>query len=297
MNIEIDSNSGFCFGVVKAIEIAEKELETGESLYCLGDIVHNDAEVKRLEDKGLKTISHDDFKTLKNTTVLLRAHGEPPATYEIAKQNNIKLIDASCPIVLNLQKKIDNAYIDFKKIDGQIVIFGKEGHAEVIGLLGHTENRGIIISQIKDLNKINFSKPINIFSQTTKSRSSYHEIIEEIRVRIEKEQGKESINFITNDSTCRAVSNRDVYLKEFAVKHDIIIFVSGKKSSNGKVLYQVCKNENERTYFVSGTDELIPKWFKPDDSVGICGATSTPEWLMEKIKNKITEFDNKLLAT
>ena len=292
MIIEIDSNSGFCFGVVKAIEIAEKELEQGNSLYCLGDIVHNDEEVKRLENKGLKTISHNDFKSLKDTTVLLRAHGEPPATYEIAKQNNINLIDASCPIVLNLQKKIDNAYIDFKKVDGQIVIFGKEGHAEVIGLLGHTENRGIVISEIKDLYKIDFSKPINIFSQTTKSRSSYHEIIEVIRTRIEKEQEGESINFITNDSTCRAVSNRDVYLKEFAVKHDIIIFVSGKKSSNGKVLYQVCKNENDRSYFVSNTDELNNYWFNQSDSVGICGATSTPDWLMQKIESAIKKFDN-----
>ena len=292
MNIEIDSNSGFCFGVVKAIEIAEKELEQGKSLYCLGDIVHNDAEVKRLEDKGLKTISHDDFKSLKDTTVLLRAHGEPPATYEIAKQNNINLIDASCPIVLNLQKKIDNAYIDFKKVEGQIVIFGKEGHAEVIGLLGHTENRGIVVSDLKDLHKIDFSKPINIFSQTTKSRSSYHKIIEEIKTRIEKEQGEKNINFITNDSTCRAVSNRDVYLKEFAVKHDIIIFVSGKKSSNGKVLYQVCKSENNRSYFVSNTDELDSTWFNQSDSVGICGATSTPEWLMQKIESAIQKFDN-----
>ncbi len=292
MNIEIDSNSGFCFGVVKAIETAEKELETGKSLYCLGDIVHNDAEVKRLEDKGLKTISHDDFKSLKDTTVLLRAHGEPPATYEIAKQNNINLIDASCPIVLNLQKKIDNAYIDFKKVNGQIVIFGKEGHAEVIGLLGHTENRGIVISEIKDLYKIDFSKPINIFSQTTKSRSSYHEIIEEIRTRIEKEQDGKNINYITNDSTCRAVSNRDVYLKEFAVKHDIIIFVSGKKSSNGKLLFEVCKKQNERSYFVSNTDELNSSWFNKSDSVGICGATSTPDWLMQKIESAIQEFDN-----
>lgn len=292
MKIEIDSNSGFCFGVVKAIEIAEKELEQGESLYCLGDIVHNDEEVKRLEDKGLKTITHDEFKSLKDTSVLLRAHGEPPATYEIAKQNNIKLIDASCPIVLNLQKKIDNAYIDFKKVNGQIVIFGKEGHAEVIGLLGHTDNRGIVVSDLKDLHKIDFSKPINIFSQTTKSRSSYHKIIEEIKTRIENEQGDKSINFITNDSTCRAVSNRDVYLKEFAVKHDIIIFVSGKKSSNGKVLYQVCKNENDRSYFVSNIDELDSNWFNQSDSVGICGATSTPEWLMQKIESAIQKFDN-----
>ncbi|MCD6555595.1 MAG: 4-hydroxy-3-methylbut-2-enyl diphosphate reductase [Bacteroidales bacterium] len=287
MNIEIDSNSGFCFGVVKAIEIAEKELEKSNSLYCLGDIVHNDAEVKRLKKKGLKTISHNEFRTLKNTKVLLRAHGEPPETYEIAKQNNIELIDASCPIVLNLQKKIDKAYHDFSSTTGQIVIFGKEGHAEVIGLLGHTGNRGIVISEEKDLDKIDFSKPINIFSQTTKSRNSYHNIIEKIKERMLKEVGNDEINFIINDSTCRAVSNRDVFLKDFAKIHDIIIFVSGRKSSNGKVLYEVCKNQNDRSYFVSETEELRKEWFKESNSVGICGATSTPTWLMKKVKNAI----------
>ncbi len=291
MTIEIDNNSGFCFGVVKAIEIAERELEKDKKLYCLGDIVHNDAEVKRLEKKGLKTISHDEFRTLKNTKVLLRAHGEPPETYKIAKQNNIELIDASCPIVLNLQKKIDKAYTDFSSVEGQIVIFGKVGHAEVIGLLGHTENKGIVISEEKDLDKIDFSKPINIFSQTTKSRSSYHSIIEKIKERMISETGNDEINFIINDSTCRAVSNRDVFLKDFAKKHDIIIFVSGRKSSNGKVLYEVCKNQNPHSYFVSETDELQKDWFKPNISVGICGATSTPTWLMKKIKTAIEKFE------
>ncbi len=292
MNIEIDNNSGFCFGVVKAIETAESELQKNKTLYCLGDIVHNDAEVKRLENAGLKTISRKEFKKLKNTKVLLRAHGEPPETYEIAKKNNIELVDASCPIVLNLQKKIDKAYTDFKSIQGQIIIFGKEGHAEVIGLLGHTENKGIVISEEKDLDKIDFSKPINIFSQTTKSRSSYHEIIEIIKERIIKETGNDEINFIINDSTCRAVSNRDDFLKDFAKKHNIIIFVSGKKSSNGKVLYEVCKKQNKQSYFVSETDELKKEWFKKDDSVGICGATSTPTWLMEKMKSAITNINS-----
>lgn len=290
MKIEIDENSGFCFGVVKAIEIAEKELEKDNTLYCLGDIVHNDAEVKRLENKGLITISNAEFKELKNTKVLLRAHGEPPETYKIAEENNIELIDASCPIVLNLQKKIDKAYIDFSSVEGQIVIFGKEGHAEVIGLLGHTDNRGIVISEENDLDKIEFSKPINIFSQTTKSRSSYQIIIEKIKERMIKERGNDEINFIINDSTCRAVSNRDVFLKEFAQKHDVIIFVSGRKSSNGKVLYEVCKKQNERSYFVSETDELKKEWFNYNSSVGICGATSTPTWLMKKVKIAIEEF-------
>lgn len=290
MKIEIDANSGFCFGVVKAIEIAEKELENNKQLYCLGDIVHNDAEVKRLERKGLITISHNEFKKLKNKRVLLRAHGEPPETYKIAKKNNIKLIDASCPIVLNLQKKIYKAYTDFSLVEGQIVIFGKEGHAEVIGLLGHTDNRGIVISKEKDIYKIDFSKPINIFSQTTKSRSNYQVIIEKIKKRMIEAQGNDEINFIINDSTCRAVSNRDVFLKEFAQKHNIIIFVSGRKSSNGKVLYEVCKKQNEHSYFVSETHELKKEWFKNDDSVGICGATSTPTWLMQKVKTTIEGF-------
>ena len=221
---------------------------------------------------------------------MLRAHGEPPETYLIAKKNNIDLIDASCPIVLNLQKKIDKAYIDVKDINGQIVIFGKEGHAEVIGLLGHTENKGIIVSEIKDLDKIDYSKPINIFSQTTKSRSSYLKIIKEIKKRITEAQGSDNINFISNDSICRQVSNRDVFLEKFAGKHDIIIFVSGKKSSNGKILFQVCKNKNERSFFISDTDELNKSWFKNNDSVGICGATSSPNWLMEKVKDAIQKL-------
>ena len=291
MKIEIDTNSGFCFGVVKAIEIAESELEKGSELYCLGDIVHNDAEVKRLEDKGLKTINYDDFKSLRNVKVLLRAHGEPPETYQTAKENNIELIDASCPIVLNLQKKIDKAYIDFNSIDGQIVIYGKEGHAEVIGLLGHTDNKGIVISGFEDLDNIDYTKPINIFSQTTKSRSGYLEIIEEIKKRMKDVKSKDIIRFISNDSTCRQVSNRDVFLEDFSKKHDIIIFVSGKKSSNGKVLYQVCKNQNDRSYFISDSDELDISWFKKIDSVGICGATSTPEWLMVKIKEAVLKFE------
>jgi 4-hydroxy-3-methylbut-2-enyl diphosphate reductase len=291
MKIEIDPNSGFCFGVVKAIDIAEKELEEKGELYCLGDIVHNDAEVKRLEKKGLKTISYEEFKDLKDSTVLLRAHGEPPKTYEIAKQNNIKLIDASCPIVLNLQKKIDKAYKGLSQTNGQLVIYGKEGHAEVIGLLGHTNEQGIVITEMSDLDKIDFTKPVNIFSQTTKSRTGYLKMVEEIKKRMKKEHGHEEINFVYNDSTCRQVSNRDVFLEEFSLKHDIVIFVSGRKSSNGKVLYQVCKNKNERTYFVSEKEDIDKNWFKPEDSVGICGATSTPEWLMKNIKEEIESLN------
>ncbi len=292
MNIEIDSNSGFCFGVVNAIEIVETELKKDKNLYCLGDIVHNGAEVKRLEDKGLITINHDEFKKLKNTKVLLRAHGEPPATYEIAKNNNIELIDASCPIVLNLQKKIHKSYSDISDIEGQIIIYGKQGHAEVIGLLGHTDNKGIVVSDVDDLHKIDFTKPVSIFSQTTKSSSGYQKIIDELKLRMIKEQGKEDINFITHASTCRQVSTRDVHLVGFAKRHDIIIFVSGKKSSNGKLLYDVCKEQNNRSYFISNTDELDKTWFNKSDSVGICGATSTPDWLMKNVEHEIQTFEN-----
>lgn len=290
MKVEIDKNSGFCFGVVKAIEIAENELENGELLYCLGDIVHNDAEVRRLEQLGLKTIDYETYKNLRNTKVLLRAHGEPPETYQIAKANNIQLIDASCPIVLSLQKKISKAYSSLSEIEGQLVIYGKEGHAEVVGLLGHTQNNGIVVSSIEDLDKIDFTKPVNLFSQTTKSQSGYLKIIEEIRKRMSIAQGNDDINFISNDSTCRQVSNRDIFLEAFSKKHDIIIFVSGKKSSNGKALFEVCKRQNDRTFFVSDVDEINESWFKSNDSVGICGATSTPNWLMEKIKLRIERF-------
>jgi 4-hydroxy-3-methylbut-2-enyl diphosphate reductase len=193
---------------------------------------------------------------------------------------------------LNLQKKIHKAYNNLSDIEGQLVIFGKEGHAEIIGLLGHTDNRGIVISSLEDLDKIDFTKPVNIFSQTTKSRKEYLKMIEEVRKRMIKAQGKDDINFISNDSTCRQVSNRDVYLEEFSLKHDIIIFVSGKKSSNGKVLYQVCKNKNDRTYFVSDIEDLDAGWFNKDDSVGICGATSTPNWLMEKVKNAVNKLEH-----
>ncbi|PID88309.1 MAG: 4-hydroxy-3-methylbut-2-enyl diphosphate reductase [Bacteroidia bacterium] len=290
MKIEIDSNSGFCFGVVKAIKVAEEELKKEKKLYCLGDIVHNDAEVKRLEQLGLITINHNQFKELKNAKVLLRAHGEPPETYRIAQNNNIELIDASCPIVLNLQKKIDHSFKQISPIDGQLVIFGKPGHAEVVGLLGHTDNKGIVISSEEDLNKIDFKKPVHIFSQTTKSPKEYFSLINEIKKRMKTAQNTEQIHFVGNDTICRQVSNRDVLLEQFAQNYEIIIFVSGKKSSNGKVLYNVCKARNKRTYFVSEAEDLQKNWFTDVSSVGICGATSTPAWLMQKIKEAISNM-------
>lgn len=284
MNVEIDNNSGFCFGVVYAIQRAEEELAKNEKLYCLGDIVHNNVEVKRLESKGLITIDNEEFKKLHNCKILIRAHGEPAETYKIALKNNITLIDASCPVVLRLQNKIKNGFDNFINHEaGQIVIYGKKGHAEVNGLVGQTQGEAIVISSIDDLKKIDFSKPINLFSQTTKSPEGFNLIKKEIEKRI----NKKNTPFISNDTICRQVSSRDKKLRNFAKKHNVIIFVSGKKSSNGKMLFEVCKKENPRTHFVSDFEEINTDWFKKTDSVGICGATSTPKWLMEKIANKI----------
>jgi len=287
MKIEIDSNSGFCFGVVNAIQLAEMELERNETLYCLGDIVHNSAEVERLKTKGLITIEHEQLKSLKNCKVLLRAHGEPPETYEIAIKNNIQLIDASCPVVLKLQNNIKLGFDAILKKGGQVVIYGKEGHAEVNGLVGQTNGRAIVISGIENLNKIDFSKPVHLFSQTTKSIEGFYDIQKEIKKRMIETQKTEKIEFIANDTICRQVSHRQPKLHEFVKKHDVIVFVSGQKSSNGRMLYKVCKEENPNTYFVSDTDELKSEWFKNIDSIGVCGATSTPRWLMEKIAKNI----------
>lgn len=284
MNVEIDNNSGFCFGVVYAIQRAEEELAKNEKLYCLGDIVHNNVEVKRLESKGLITIDNEEFQKLHNCKVLIRAHGEPAETYKIALKNNITLIDASCPVVLRLQNKIKNGFDNFpNQKKGQIVIYGKKGHAEVNGLVGQTQGKAIVVSNIGDLEKIDFTKPINLFSQTTKSPEGFNSIKKEIEKRINQKNN----SFISNDTICRQVSSRDKKLRNFAKKHNVIIFVSGKKSSNGKMLFEVCKKENPKTYFVSDYEEISVDWFKKTDSVGICGATSTPKWLMEKIANKI----------
>ncbi len=287
MKIEIDSNSGFCFGVVNAIQLAEMELNRNETLYCLGDIVHNSAEVERLKIKGLVTIDHKQFKTLKNCKVLLRAHGEPPETYETAIKNNIQLIDASCPVVLKLQNNIKLGFDAILKKGGQVVIYGKKGHAEVNGLVGQTNYEAIVIGEIEDLDNIDFTKPINLFSQTTKNIEGFYKIQDEIKKRMVAAQGKEDVEFIVNDTICRQVSHRQPQLHEFVKKHDVIVFVSGQKSSNGKMLYHVCKEENPNTYFVSDVDELNADWFKNADSIGICGATSSPRWLMGKIAKNI----------
>ncbi len=284
MKIEIDENSGYCFGVEFAIQMAEDEMKESGNLYCLGDIVHNDLEVKRLHEKGLRIIDRAQLSQLRDCKVLIRAHGEPPETYQMAMENNIELIDASCPVVLKLQNRVKNAFDQVDEKDGQIVIYGKPGHAEVIGLTGQTKNKAIVVTEEADLDKIDFTKPVTLFSQTTKSTKGFYQLKAQIEERIKAHQGEEIKEvFNANDSICRQVSNREPQLLRFSSKHDVILFVSGKKSSNGKALYGVCKANNERSYFVEDEQEINLEWLRPTDSVGICGATSTPRWLMERI--------------
>ena len=291
--IEIDPKSGFCFGVINAIKQAEEALKTNQKLYCLGDIVHNGAEVSRLEKIGLITITHEQFKKLHDCTVLLRAHGEPPETYEIAHTNNLKIIDATCPVVLQLQKKIKKGYLATKEKQGQILLFGKEGHAEIIGLKGQTDNNALIITNKEDISKIDFTKPIQLFSQTTKSLHDFKELKLNIQQNIDtlSKEKENKIDFIAHDTICRQVSNREAELSKFAQKFEVIIFVSGKKSSNGKVLFDFCKQVNPNTFFVSCVDDLELAPVKNAKSIGICGATSTPKWLMEDIAKRITELN------
>lgn len=279
--IEIDKKSGYCFGVTRAIKKAEEELKKETPLYCLGDIVHNALEVDRLTKLGLITINNEEFKQLKNARVLLRAHGEPPSTYEIAKQNNIELIDASCPVVLTLQKRIKRK--DEESVNNtQTAIYGKTGHAEVVGLVGQTDNRAIVIENKEDLEKLDFTKDIHLFSQTTKPLDGFKEISQIIESRM-----KGDAQFKSYDTICRQVSNRVPNLKEFVRKHDIIFFVAGKKSSNGKVLFEECKKNNPNTHFVSDPQDIDVTLVKNDMSVGICGATSTPKWQMEEVEKRI----------
>lgn len=281
--IEIDSGSGFCFGVTTAIRKAEAELERTGVLYCLGDIVHNAGEVERLRKKGLITVDHDEFAKLHNVKVLLRAHGEPPSTYETAKKNNIEIIDATCPVVLQLQKRIKNAYdkssTPSNESDNEplIVIYGKPGHAEVNGLVGQTEGCAVVIQDKADLDNIDLNHDIWLYSQTTKSIEGFQDIVAEIQSR------KSAGTFQWFDTICRQVANRMPQMRQFAANHDVILFVSGAKSSNGKVLYAQCKEVNPKTYLITDETELDPDWIKGAESIGICGATSTPRWLMQKV--------------
>lgn len=284
MVIEIDSGSGFCFGVTRAIERAEEILRSGERLNCLGDIVHNGIECDRLHKMGLRTIDHKDLREMHNASVLLRAHGEPPSTYLIAQQNDITIYDATCPVVLALQKRIKNKYQEMQESGrrGNIVIFGKKGHAEVLGLLGQTEGKAIVIEQPQDAEFLDFSHDIYLYSQTTKSLDEFHIIIKYCQEHISPDA-----TFQSYDTICRQVANRMKHICEFAIRHDVILFVSGAKSSNGKILYEACKAHNPNSYLIEKPEEIQPSWLAGANRVGICGATSTPKWLMEQVEKHI----------
>ena len=290
LKITVDPKSGFCFGVVYAIEMAENILKEDNKLYCLGDIVHNNREVDRLNNLGLEIIDHKRLSELNNCKVLIRAHGEPPTTYEIALKNNIELLDASCPVVLKLQHQIKEGYETIKKIDGQVIIYGKEGHAEVTGLVGQTNGEAIIVTTKEDISKIDFEKPIYIYSQTTKSPKAFQDIVDEIKKELIALGKDVDLKFVVHDTLCRQVSGREPQLKAFASENDVIVFVSGTKSSNGKMLFLSCKEQNKQSYFVSDTKEIDENWFKNSNSVGICGATSTPRWLMDEVADHIKQI-------
>ena len=279
LQIEIDNGSGFCFGVTTAIQKAEEELAKGETLYCLGDIVHNGMECERLRSMGLVTIDHDQMRQLHDVKVLLRAHGEPPETYELARRNNIEIIDATCPVVLQLQKRIKK---QFEAGDGQIVIFGKKGHAEVLGLVGQTQSKAIVIEDFDEVTKLDFTRDIYLYSQTTKSPDEFHRIIEYIQGHMAA-----GATFKSFDTICRSVANRMPNISQFATRHDLILFVCGRKSSNGKVLFNECKRVNPNTHLIEGPEEIAPTWLDGIQTVGICGATSTPKWLMEQCRDAI----------
>ena len=284
MIIEIDQKSGFCFGVINAIGKAEDTLKTEDLLYSLGHIVHNELEVKRLQELGLQTINHEEFFRLKNCKVLIRAHGEPPSTYDYARENNITLIDATCPVVLKLQQRVKKATETSKNQNGQLVIFGHSGHAEVTGLAGQTNNEAIIIDHPDDYRKLDPMRPVIVFSQTTKSVDDFRKLTQNIREQSQSGQVE------THDTICRQVSNRMMHLDRFAARFEVIIFAGGRQSSNAQVLFDVCKKQNNRTYFISTPEEIQAEWFDQVKTVGICGATSTPQWLMEKVAEKIRQF-------
>ena len=288
MLIEVDDRSGFCFGVRNAVEIAEKALARNEKVFSLGPIVHNDIEVERLSNLGLVSINHEEFISMKYRKVLIRAHGEPPETYEIALKNNITIIEATCPIVKRLQSKIKEIWIKAKEKNGQVIIFGKAGHAEVIGLLGQTDDEAVLVNNKEDLDKIRFSSEVHLFSQTTMSVKEYNDLADSIIMKMNLQGIPDAESHLhKNNTICGQVSNRQPRLKAFAKKHDVIVFVSGRESSNGKMLYEVCKKENPFTWFVSSPGEIKKEWFLNKNSVGICGATSTPKWLIDKIKDTI----------
>ena len=292
MIVEIDEKSGFCYGVIRAIETTENELEHGENLFSLGEIVHNNVEVDRLEKKGLHTINHGKLADIKGKKMIIRAHGEPPSTYKTAKENNIEVIDCTCPVVIKLQERIKQSYQKIKAINGQLIIFGKRGHAEVNGLIGQVDGDAIVIEQIYEIDQIDFTRPVFLFAQTTKGMEEFEILRHTIHSRMQRTLGVDNVPFESHNTICRQVANRKPHLEEFSRKHDVIIFVSGKQSSNGKVLFQACKSVNEYTYFVEHAEELKKEWFINCKSVGICGATSTPKWLMEDVANEVKKINN-----
>ena len=295
LNIEIDNGSGFCFGVTTAVQKAEEELARGNKLYCLGDIVHNGMECERLREMGLITINHDEMAQLHDAKVLLRAHGEPPETYELARQNNIEIIDATCPVVLQLQKRIKRQYDSNNQSESpsqsvksaaQIVIFGKKGHAEVLGLVGQTHSNAIVIEYFDEVSQLDFSRDIYLYSQTTKSLDEFHRIIEYIQEHISP-----NATFKSFDTICRSVANRMPNISQFASRHDLILFVCGRKSSNGRVLFEECRRINPNTHLIEGPAEINPQWLENIKTVGICGATSTPKWLMKQCSDAISRME------
>ncbi|MDD2411708.1 MAG: 4-hydroxy-3-methylbut-2-enyl diphosphate reductase [Bacteroidales bacterium] len=290
MKIVIDNQSGFCFGVVRAIEMAEDVLNEGKSeLYCLGEIVHNNAEVRRLNEQGMKTVSYDDIPNLQNKNILIRAHGEPPETYQMIEKYGLKLHDASCPVVLKLQTRIKKGFLEMQKVGGQVLIFGKKGHAEVNGLVGQTDGKAIVLESLEDIEFVDFSKASRLYAQTTQSVGEFNKLVESICQRYQDVSGK-SFDFQSFDTVCRQVENRRPQLKKFAASHDVILFVSGKESSNGKYLYDVCKKVNPNTFFISNEEEIdVNSFCNKVESVGICGATSTPMWLMEKVADFVSK--------
>lgn len=280
LQIEIDNGSGFCFGVTTAIQKAEEELAAGKTLYCLGDIVHNGMECERLKKLGLVTINHEEMSRLHGVKVLLRAHGEPPSTYELARENDIEIIDATCPVVLQLQRRIKRQYDACP--EAQIVIFGKPGHAEVLGLVGQTESKAIVIANVEEVKRLDFTRDIYLYSQTTKSLDEFHRIIEYIQEHISPEA-----TFKSFDTICRQVANRMPNISAFASRHDLVLFVCGRKSSNGKVLFNECKSVNPNSHLIEGPEEIKKEWLEGVNTIGICGATSTPKWLMEQCRDAI----------
>ncbi|UKI39676.1 MAG: 4-hydroxy-3-methylbut-2-enyl diphosphate reductase [Alistipes putredinis] len=284
MRIEIDDKSGFCFGVVNAIGKAEQALREG-AVYSLGDIVHNRLEVQRLQRLGLETVSHSDLDRLGGKTLLVRAHGEPPCTYEKARRFGINVIDATCPVVARLQRKVAEAYEKMKRVNGQVVILGKKGHAEVVGLTGQIGDDCTVVECERDLDALDFSRPVYLLSQTTQSLELFRHVERSIEERI-----YDASALTVNDTICRQVSSREQHLREFAARYDAVVFVCGRKSSNGRVLFEVCRSANARTYNVEDSGELRPEWFEGVESVGVCGATSTPKWLMERLAEAIDDL-------